>query len=450
MTPITCIAEDMKKISLLILAASLMACHPRAPQNATQDVSMARGKMLFETHCASCHGTTGNGNGPLAQYEWPKPRDFTSGIFKYRTTSGPIPSDNDLLQTMKIGIPGTAMPGWDLLSLNDWKSILSYVKTLIPAMANATPGQPFEIPQESQSTPASIQTGHDLYVNRGCISCHGLHANGDGPAAAQLKDAWGNRITPRDLTHGPLKWGNAPKDMYRTVAFGVPGTPMPAFEHTFTPEQIWGLVHYIKSIQIPLPKGYDPSDPKRNLITIAQTSSALPLDAKNLEWDKVPAVPVFLKPLQAEPGMTEWVNVKALHNGNTVVFLLSWLDNQAGAEANTQVGAALQFPDNKVPNPADIPFIGMGSLQKPVTIWMWKNKTLHGFTGTGVDHMTPISSPPPGVSATGSYDHGVQQVVIKLPLSAMGKGSDTPNVGYLSLALWNPETFSEWMIYELR
>lgn len=448
----------MKKISILILTATLVACHARTPQNADQEVSMVRGKALFETHCAQCHGDSGNGSGPMAQYVSPKPRDLTSGIFKYRITRGPIPSDNDLLQTMKVGIPGTSMPGWDLLSINDWKSILYYVKTLIPSLANQKPGQPFEIPNEPTATPSSIQMGHDIYMNRGCVSCHGEHAIGDGPAATQLKDAWGNLITPRDLTHGPLKWGNTSKDMYRTLAFGVPGTPMPAFEHTFTSNQIWALVHYIKSLQVPLPKDYDPSNPKRNLISVSQTSAALSTDPKDPAWDKATTVPVFLKPLQAQPGMTEWANVKALHNEHEVAFLLTWLDNHRDSAANSQDGVALQFPTDKVSTPADVPFVGMGGPKKPVTIWLWKNKTLQGFTSAGLGHMTPVSSIPSSIKATGSYDHGEWQVVIKLPIEAMGKGSDTPKTGYLSLSLWNgnasskpgPETFSEWMIYELR
>ncbi len=451
----------MKKISILILTAALVACHARAPQNADQDVSMVRGKALFETHCAPCHGDKGNGSGPLAQYVQPKPRDLTSGIFKYRATRGPIPSDTDLLQTMKVGIPGTSMPGWDLLSLNDWKSILSYVKTLIPSLANQKPGQPFEIPQEPTTTPASIQLGHDLYTNRGCISCHGDHAMGDGSAAGHLKDAWGNPITPRDLTHGPLKWGNTSKDMYRTLAFGVPGTPMPAFEHTFTSDQIWGLVHYIKSLQAPLPKGYDPSSPKRNLITVTQATGAIPSDPKDAAWDKVTAVPIFLKPLQAQPGLTEWANVKALHNGREVAYLLTWLDTHPDSGANGHDGVALQFPENMIPNAADVPFVGMGSPKNPVTIWLWKNNALQGFTSTGVGHMTAVSSLPSGASGTGRYDHGEWQVVIKLPKTAMGKGSEpdeNSKMGFLSLALWDgstktnpgPETFSEWMIYELK
>lgn len=440
----------MKTTLLLALVVGMAACRPITPQNDTQTVSVARGKALYETHCAPCHGDQGKGNGPLASQLKPSPRDLTSGIFKYRATHGPIPSDTDLLQTMKMGIPGTSMPGWDLLTLNDWKSILSYVKTMIPAMAAQAPGAPIEIPAETPTTAASVQMGRELFAKRGCVECHGAQGAGDGPAAAQLKDAWGNAVTPRDLTHGPLKWGNTPKDIYRTLAFGIPGTPMPAYEQTFTKDQLWALVHYIKSIQLPLPKDYNPSSPKRNLISVAKPAGALPTDPKDPAWDKVAAVPVFLKPLWAKPGMTEWLGVKALHDGNAVAFLLRWMDGASD-------GVALQFPSDKVPEPADIPFLGMGSPRKPVTLWQLNPGGLIGFSATGADHMTPISSLPPGASGKMASVPGEHVALVRLPLSALGKG-DTPNTGYVSLSLWDakaksgtrPGTFSEWMIYELK
>lgn len=447
-------------VVVLCLAVTLVACRGRVPQNSVQDVSAARGQVLYETHCAPCHGDSGKGDGPLAQLQWPKPRDFTAGIFKYRATRGPVPSDIDLLQTMKVGIPGSPMPGWDLLSLNDWKSILSHVKTMIPSLATQKPGPRFDIPIEPKSTTASVQMGHDLYMNRGCVSCHGVQGAGDGSAAAQLKDSWGNAITPRNLAHGLLKWGNTPKDIYRTLALGVPGTPMPAFEHTFTKDQLWALAHYIKSIQTPLPKDYDLSSPKRNLIGVASTK-ILPTDFRDAAWESVPATPVFLKPLWAKAGMTEWVTVKALHDGKTVAFLLTWVDTQRDGVASAQDGVALEFPAGSVPNAADVPFVAMGDAKKPVKIWLWKNGVLSGFTAEGVNHMTPVNPLPAGISGKGVYDHGEWHVLMTLPTPAMGKGIEpdgSTRMGYASIALWDggaqnhpgPETFSEWMIYELR
>ena len=53
-------------------------------------------KLYFE-HCAVCHGPDGRGNGPAAPSMIPRPRDFTQGVYKYKSTPpGTPPSDDDL------------------------------------------------------------------------------------------------------------------------------------------------------------------------------------------------------------------------------------------------------------------------------------------------------------------------------------------------------------------
>ena len=43
----------------------------------------------------------------------PRPRDFTSGKFKIRTTpSGALPTDDDLRHIIREGMPYTSMPAW--------------------------------------------------------------------------------------------------------------------------------------------------------------------------------------------------------------------------------------------------------------------------------------------------------------------------------------------------
>lgn len=40
-----------------------------------------RGKSLFSTHCASCHGQAGKGDGPASAALNPKPRDLTDKAY---------------------------------------------------------------------------------------------------------------------------------------------------------------------------------------------------------------------------------------------------------------------------------------------------------------------------------------------------------------------------------
>ena len=71
------------------------------------------GKAVYEKWCMNCHGAEGAGDGPGADYFTPRPRDFTFGLYKIRSTgSGQLPTDEDLIRTVSEGIPGTGMPGW--------------------------------------------------------------------------------------------------------------------------------------------------------------------------------------------------------------------------------------------------------------------------------------------------------------------------------------------------
>jgi Cytochrome c len=71
------------------------------------------GKLVFRVlQCWSCHGMTGQGNGPSANtlvddWEVPiRPLDFTSGNFKF----GDSPSD--VFRTFNTGLTGTPMPSF--------------------------------------------------------------------------------------------------------------------------------------------------------------------------------------------------------------------------------------------------------------------------------------------------------------------------------------------------
>ncbi len=44
------------------------------------------GERLYVESCAACHGQKGDGKGPEANRLKTKPRDFTGGIYKFRST----------------------------------------------------------------------------------------------------------------------------------------------------------------------------------------------------------------------------------------------------------------------------------------------------------------------------------------------------------------------------
>ncbi|WP_231615336.1 cytochrome c [Novipirellula artificiosorum] len=83
---------------------------------------------LYREHCAVCHGLSGNGNGPASLVQDPYPRDFRHGVFKWKSTErNAPPTRDDLAERIRLGIAGTAMPAYPLLSNKELDCIVDYV-----------------------------------------------------------------------------------------------------------------------------------------------------------------------------------------------------------------------------------------------------------------------------------------------------------------------------------
>ncbi len=246
----------------LLLGGALLgvSCSNDADQNfyefgATSNLTSAqwRGQELYLRYCAGCHGDKGNGKGPAAPFLDPKPRDFTRGIFKFRSTpSSSLPTDADLVRTIREGVHGTSMPAWRDLPDAEVQSIVAYVKTLAkrfsrekPAPSLSLPGAPADI-----DSPARVARGKQVYADLKCGLCHGEGGKGDGSSAGKLVDSEGNPIKPFDFTRKEPKGGSRPEDLYRTFMTGLAGTPMPDFaETTSDDQQRFDLVAFVRSLR---------------------------------------------------------------------------------------------------------------------------------------------------------------------------------------------------------
>lgn len=204
-----------------------------ATRPAAAHVEAVDAESLYLDACSPCHGRAGDGQGRAARLLGDtQPRDFTAGVYKFRATpTGSLPTDEDVFRTISRGVPGTWMPAWeDLLTEAERWALIRYVKGFSEFFELEEPDPEVPIPPERESTPELVAEGRFVYAALKCEQCHGPLGQGDGPSADELTDDWDRKIVPYDFTHGQYKNGRTPIDIYRTLATGLSGTPMPAFE----------------------------------------------------------------------------------------------------------------------------------------------------------------------------------------------------------------------------
>jgi mono/diheme cytochrome c family protein len=208
------------------------------------------GKALYRRYCITCHGPHGDGAGEGAPHLDPKPRDFTKAAFKCRSTpSGSLPTDADLYNTISRGIYNSGMPSWLPLTRQQRADLVAFIKTFSTRFKEEPPVPPVTIPPEPPTSAESIKRGAALFQSMNCWSCHGKEGRGNGPSALTLTDSKGNPIRPFDFTHGThFKCGTTPSDLFKDLATGLDGTPMPSFSDSLKPDQLWDLVHYIQTL----------------------------------------------------------------------------------------------------------------------------------------------------------------------------------------------------------
>jgi mono/diheme cytochrome c family protein len=275
------------------------------------DATLARGSQIYRIQCLHCHGLPGDGHGPTAFWVNPHPRDYRQGIFKFSSvdvTKVPDakPRRDDLLRTLRIGIDGSSMPAFGLLSDRDLEDLVSYVihlslrgqfefivlqdliggtdtfsedvtpdvllKTLAVDrwLASQKPEAMIKPEKHDYKTEEELAQGikrgwaafKETTGGTGCLACHTDY----GRQAKFRYDVWGTLNRPANLTSNMYRGGRTPLDLYYRLYSGIPGTAMPAFSGSSLDGQrakyeksggkeglksAWDLVEFVRVLPYP-------------------------------------------------------------------------------------------------------------------------------------------------------------------------------------------------------
>ena len=455
----------------MVLAVSLLLPLPLAAQEAIGGDTP--GKEVYDRWCAGCHGTDGRGEGPGALTMLPRPRDFTRALYQVRTTgSGELPTDADILHVIDVGMPGTAMPGWeDLLSSQERANLVTYLKSMSRFFNDASPPAELEFSAAPRVNDERVAEGAEIYEQVECSKCHGQAGRADGTSAPTQRDDSDLPIYPANLTQNwRFNGGGTVEDIYRRLRTGLDGTPMPTFSDLIdagvvTDDQLWNLAHYVRSLS--------PSEPPRTreVITAADVGEAdLPTSPNDERWATVdrfyiPLVgQIVVKPRWFNPRVQNlWV--QALHDSTDVAMLVSWSDPSRSPdtdwspfaqsivetmgpkdEGSTWTPGApdqvvVQFPQT-LPTGMERPYFLQGDARRPAYLWSWRSDQYGAVEmvarglGTGQEQATSSQQ----VSAEATWADGEWRVLFRRSLSTPDSTADLQ----LPRATVVPVAFQAW------
>ncbi len=408
------------------------------------------GKALYLKSCAQCHGDTGDGKGDAAERLSPKPRDFTTGAYKIRTTpNGEIPTDADLARAIAEGLPGTSMPGWkDALSKAEIAELVAYIKTFSERFQSEKPSKVYSLKVVKSASAESLANGRKLYLEMQCNACHGMEGRADGPAAPGLTDDSGAPIRPANLHKGwQMRGGHEVSDILRTFMTGLNGTPMPSYVDALgdNPEGLAkaeDLARYVHSLS--------PDKPDTGEVVRSRWHEGeLPSTPADPAWEVLKPVGFLLfgqileDPRQFTPSI-DYLRVRSLYNQDQIALLLEWDDPRADPnEDQSKLPDALQiqtpltlYPDSQE---GERPYFLGGDAGHPVNLWRWDSKSdkVASFRSTGLS--VPQAAMPGLFVSSATYADGLWRLLLKRNLKVAKEEGLS-----LSPGVFVPLAFSAW------
>ena len=192
----------------------------------------------YKALCERCHGEKGDGNGKVAWYLDPYPRDFTKAGFMNSK-----PRDR-FVASIKEGVAGTSMPPWGrALKDEQVDGVLAYV---LQTFTKEPPRdlKPRQVPDRNPSamSAASAAHGEQIFLQR-CTGCHGRKADGKGPNSLDILPR------PRNLRNAWFVEKAPDRRLMESILYGVQGTAMPPWiDYGLSQQDVGDIVNFIRNI----------------------------------------------------------------------------------------------------------------------------------------------------------------------------------------------------------
>lgn len=209
------------------LAAQLLRADPDSilAQPDLRRVALDRGRGLFLSHCAGCHGARGQGGAGEPDLT---DRDWLYGEGRISEIEGIV----------RYGIRSHNPKGWNLASMPAYASLHPYAAEPLPSLRPREVDDIVQLLRSDEGQPADPQAvarGQAVYTRVGCWDCHGTDGYGDTAIGAP------------DLRDAATLYGGSAAVLRRTVEQGRRGVS-PAFASRLSPAEIRAVAVYTASL----------------------------------------------------------------------------------------------------------------------------------------------------------------------------------------------------------
>lgn len=116
----------MPKLIVIVLCLILIAACSAWVSAQGEEGRLRTGPIIYEEHCARCHGLMGKGDGPDGTSLIVPPANFRSRRSRSRT-------DFELFTTIAYGVAYSPMHGWrGRLTDEEMLEVISHIRTIAP------------------------------------------------------------------------------------------------------------------------------------------------------------------------------------------------------------------------------------------------------------------------------------------------------------------------------